>query len=120
VVDYEIEIYKGRDFDLTFQWLDPEDTPIDVTGYRARVEIKDEFNPSIIRVIFDSESVEKDGTIEITGTEGKFRLLMTAEKSVDMQWKKGRYDFYLEDPSGNHPHFIGPAKASLISTVTNV
>lgn len=43
---YNITLNQGSDFDQTFTWKDSAGDPIDLTGYTARMSIKENYNSS--------------------------------------------------------------------------
>lgn len=63
---YEIEMWEGRDYQETFQYLDPDtDQPVDVTGFLFRVEIRPAPDSNILLGVFDKFKYKE---LILTGT----------------------------------------------------
>lgn len=99
--NYTIKIDQGSDFSLVVEWKDPAGAPINMTGFSAKMDIRDRAgDPDLI----DSFSVGSGLTI--TGAAGRVTLSITASESSAWDFDRAVYD--LEVTSG------GGAKTRLI------
>lgn len=86
-----LEIEKGATFQKTIIWKDSTGTVIDLTGYTARMDVREDFysvNPAIALTT-------ENGGIVITALEGKIALNITAAATAALTIKKGVYDLEL-------------------------
>lgn len=94
---YDITIEQGATFTLNLRWLDSEGTPIDITGYTARMQVRRKYSDktSVLSLTSqDNEIILGDslGTIDVTASD---------EKTAAINIKAGVYDLELETPSGD-------------------
>lgn len=90
--DYDLLIEQGATFELSIVWKDNADTPIDISGYSARMQI---------RKTYDTEPVisltsELGGGITIGGVDGTIDITIPATITDDIEIRRGRYDLELE------------------------
>lgn len=103
---YDITLEQGATFDLPLRYRTPSGTPVDLTGYTARMQVR-EAPASSVFVEFNS-SLTSNGFILITGSaenredgaNGNLRVFMTAANSAALARFAGRYDLELRDASG--------------------
>lgn len=88
----ELFVYQGARLFLPVYWVDQFKNPINVTGYKAKFQLRG--SPTNIEVIIDL-STENDG-IQVFGPQGMFLLLqdasITAEYPVPFS---GEYDLFI-------------------------
>ena len=88
--DYDLLIEQGATFELSIVWKDNEGTPIDISGYSARMQI---------RKTYDSEPVINltDGSgITLGGITGSIDISIDADTTDGLIINRGRYDLELE------------------------
>jgi hypothetical protein len=103
---YDITLEQGATFDLPLRYRTPSGTPVNLTGYTARMQVR-EAPASSVFVEFNS-SLTSNGFIFITGSaenredgaNGNLRVFMTAANSAALPRFAGRYDLELRDASG--------------------
>ena len=114
---YPLEIEQGATFERPITWYDgdpdvpPYGTPIDVTDYLARAQI---------RTTKDADDVLVDLTDWLTvGTEdGVVTLSIPAEDTALMDWNGSAYwDLELESPGGQVTRLL-EGRATLSKEVT--
>lgn len=92
---YDITIEQGATFKRTLYWKDSADSPIDLTGYSARMRVKDKVGGTTILNLTTS-----NGGIQLaTPAAGRIDLLATAGQTEQIKQKKGVYDLELVSPS---------------------
>ena len=90
--DYDLLIEQGATFELSIVWKDNADTPIDISGYSARMQI---------RKTYDTEPVISltsalGGGITLGGVDGTIDITIPATITDDIEIRRGRYDLELE------------------------
>lgn len=88
---YNIKIEQGATYRQEFIWKDASDTPVDVTGYTARMHIRGKITDDDTLVELTTEN---DGIILGT-TDGKITLQITADATSLYDWTCGVYDLEL-------------------------
>lgn len=87
----DLEIDKGATYNKTFYWKDSAGAAIDMTGYTAKMHIKQ--NISSTTVI--AELTTENGGITITPLEGKIELYISDEDTALITQLSGVYDLNL-------------------------
>ncbi len=103
---YDITLEQGATFDLPLRYRAPSGTPVDLTGYSAKMQVR-EAPASAVFVEFNS-SLTSNGFIFLTGpaenredgANGNLRVFMTAANSAALPRFAGRYDLELADSTG--------------------
>lgn len=72
-------------------------TPVDLTGYHAKMEIKDKIGGTILMTISDQAP---DNRITINTSVHTININITAADTALITWKKGVYDLEMTGPSG--------------------
>jgi hypothetical protein len=70
-------------------------TPVDLTGYTARMSIKDKVGGTVLLSLTTENS-----KIELEATDCIIRLKLSATETAALTWKKGVYDLELQSPTG--------------------
>lgn len=70
-------------------------TPVDLTGYTARMKIKDKVGGTVLLTL-----TTENGKIELVAVDSIIRLKLSANETAALTWKKGVYDLELESPTG--------------------
>ncbi len=90
-------IEQGATFDVTLTWLDDADAPIDLTGYTARMQIRQ----TIGAVTTLAELTTENDKIVLGDEDGTIRLLLADEETEDYVWTNPAvYDLELVSPAG--------------------
>lgn len=88
---YDIEIEKGATFSLVLTWKDENGSPIDLTGYSAKMQVRS--SPTATDVI--TEFSTTNARIALGGSAGTITLSMTAADTAAITKTKGVYDLEL-------------------------
>ena len=86
-----LEIFKGMTFEHRFAYVDENDAPINITGYTARMQLREEWDspdPAII-------SLTDTGGIAISGTLGVCDVTITATQTAALTVDKAVYDLEI-------------------------
>jgi hypothetical protein len=70
-------------------------TPVDITGYLARMDIKDKVGGTILFTLSTT-----NGRIVVDNATKQITLLITDDESALFTWRRGVYTLELESPSG--------------------
>jgi hypothetical protein len=93
---YNFVIEQGATLDKTFVWKDSTGTIINLTGYTARMQIRQTVSSSTI--LLDLSTL--NGRIVITALSGQIRLLVSAADTGAITWQRGKYDLELVSSTG--------------------
>ena len=92
---YDITIEQGATFKRTLYWKDSASTPINLTGYSARMRVKDKIGGTTLLNLTTSNG----GITLATPTTGRIDLVATATQTEAIKQKKGVYDLELVSAS---------------------
>jgi hypothetical protein len=103
---YDIILEQGATFDLPLRYRAPSGTPVNLTGYTARMQVREtaaspvlvEFNSQLTAngfILMSGSSADRED-----GANGNLRVFMTAANSAALPRFSGRYDLELHDSSG--------------------
>ncbi len=100
---YDIVLEQGATFDLPLRYRAPSGVPVDLTGYSAKMQVREapttpvivEFNSSLTAngfILMSGSSADRED-----GANGNLRIFMTAANSAALARFSGRYDLELRD-----------------------
>lgn len=76
-----LQIRQGETWSFAFTWLDSAGSAIDLTGYMARMAVRDGYGGSLEAYLSDGSDAD-GGTIALGGALGTVTLSMTAVESA--------------------------------------
>lgn len=88
---YNFTIYQGATFGRVLTWKDENATPIDLTGYTARMHIRSSVDDDTIIASLTTEN----GGITLGGEDGTITLTMSAATTTAITADSGLYDLEL-------------------------
>ena len=92
-----IVIVQGATLDLLVTWkTGANETPVDLTGCTARMQIREKTNSPTVLVNLTTEN----GGIVLGGVLGTVRRVMSAEDTASLTFKSGVYDLEIEFSEG--------------------
>jgi hypothetical protein len=96
VFKVKLTILKGSTFSQLVTWSTGETaetaTPVDLTGCKARMQIRPDIESSTVLEEFTTE----DGGIELGGTAGTIRFaILNATETAAIDWDGGVYDLEI-------------------------
>lgn len=120
---YSFVIEQGSTTTFEIQYKDNTNTPIDLSGYGARMQLRSSVDSSTI-ILTLSSSLQPDGTgLNMSGsngttptTSGSIGLYISAATSSNLSFDKAVYD--LEIHSGNYVSRILEGEVRLSKEVT--
>jgi hypothetical protein len=92
---YNISIDQGATFSLVVTWKDSLDTPVNLTGYTARMQARQEYtspNPPLFSL------TSPIGGIVINAAQGQVAVTIEAQETTN--FAAGKYVYDLEIVSG--------------------
>lgn len=92
---YDIIIEKGATWNPVITWKNSDGTAIDLTGYSARLQVRESVTASSTVISLTSGS-----GITLGGTAGTISLLLSATDTAALTFEKGVYDLELVSGSG--------------------
>lgn len=107
---YDINIDQGANWSLSLTWKDSTGTPINLTGYSARMQIRKSYDASATKLSLTSTA----GNIVLGGVAGTIAISATKTQTADIVldyfslfWKNNKqaqkmvYDLELETSGGD-------------------
>lgn len=91
----DITFYQGKTLGFSFVW--GGDTPIDVTGFKARMQLRKKYNSKDFIV----EMTTENGRIVMGTNDGLIYITMTAEEMAALKPCAGVWDLELINPDDN-------------------
>jgi len=92
--DIYIQLYQGKTISFNVIW--GGDTPIDITGYDARMQFRTDYDSATIETEFNVSN----GRVTVGTVDGKFQFNMTAADSAALTISTGVYDLEVINDSG--------------------
>lgn len=92
---YNFTIEQGATFSRTLTWKDGSGNPIDLTGYTAKLELKDVKGNVIITL-----TTNTGGGITLGGSAGTIAVTMTATQTAAFNFSAAHYDLKLTASDG--------------------
>lgn len=81
---------KEETFDVELTWNQPNKTPVNITGYTAKLQVRKNYgNPVIL------ELTTENGGIALTALTGKIRLIVPASATKTLPVGKFLYDLLM-------------------------
>lgn len=89
--EYDITVEQGATFQLNITWKNPDTTPVNLTGYTARMQIREKHSSTTALVSLTSAA----GDIVLGGVLGTIVVTIPATVTDDLTIKRGVYDLEL-------------------------
>lgn len=98
---------QGATFDRTITYRDGEGAPIDLTGYSARMHVREYAGGDLVVAFYSSTSTGSsngyailNGSVEQMedGANGNIRLLISAANTASLRTGSLKYDLEIENP----------------------
>jgi len=87
---YDFKIVQGETFTKSMQWTDDDDVPYNLTGYTARMTIRESIGGTEIVSL-----TTENGGITITPLTGTIALLISETDTTAMDFTTGVYDLEI-------------------------
>lgn len=112
---YNFTIEQGSTLDFRIQYLDRSGDPIDLSGYHAKMQIRDEPRGSRLHATLSS-SLSQDGTglnltpvsasLTLPPSSGSIEVVISAASSSLFNFDKAYYDLEIMSGSGSSRRVI--------------
>ncbi|UEM08055.1 hypothetical protein JL101_035990 (plasmid) [Skermanella rosea] len=99
-IEFNLKIYQGSDFEKLFEkgtLSGTTFTPVDLTGYTARMQARERIDSGVTFLDLDSGS---KGGIAIDGPNGRVTITLSAVQTAALSTTGGYYDIELIDTLG--------------------
>lgn len=90
----DLRIEQGAYYTCPLELSDGDDTPLDLTGYTARMQVRKSVGSSEVLL----ELTTANGRLVIEGST--VRIVLSAEVTAAITWRQGVYDLELVPPDG--------------------
>ena len=114
---HNITFEQSATFQHTVNWRDPQGNPIDLTGFRARMQVRATPSATEILLDFDSENLGAGMTIEGLDETGTFTLTLSPAVTGALSFVGAVYDLTVTSPSG-YVYRLHEGKATVSAGVT--
>jgi hypothetical protein len=112
--NYSIQIEQGATFALNITWKDSSGTPVDITGFTARMQVRRSVSAATVEVELNTEN----GRIDLGGAAGTIGLSIPADVTAALSgWRNAVYDLELVSTTGVVKRLLSGA-VELIPEVT--
>lgn len=93
---YDFYIEQGATFNQPIVWKDSAGTPVNLTNYTARMQIRKTVNSSTTLLSLTTQN----GKITLGGSAGTITLLLIPSDTTSLETFCGVYDLELQSSSG--------------------
>lgn len=95
-IKVNLKINQGETYRHTLTWKTEDGTPVNLTGYFARMQIRSTVDSPVVLVSLTTEN----GGINITNAlTGEFKLFISATDTSAFTWVAGMYDLEMLAPN---------------------
>lgn len=99
---YTLYLLKGATFDYKFTWKDESGALINLTGYTARMHMREKIEYATPFMTFTTA----DSSIVLGGAAGTIQMKANAATTSAVTAKEGFYDLELTAPTGDIVRFL--------------
>lgn len=92
---YDIELEQGAGYALLITIEAPPDTPRDLTGYTARLQVRDNHDDKTLLLALDNVEGLKLGGDTGAPTNGELKVEIPGLTSANLTWSSAIYDLFL-------------------------
>jgi hypothetical protein len=100
--EHDITIEQGATFQLSLLWEDSAGDPVNVTGYSARMQVREKYTSTTTLLSLTSVA----GDIVLGGAAGTIVVTASATATAAIDEKRGVYDLEMVSPSGTVTRLI--------------
>ena len=114
---YNLIIEQYETFQHTVNWTDPSGNPIDLTGYRIRLQVRQTPQSTAKLLDFDSDSLASGMHITALDATGSFTITLDPVVTAALTFNSAEYDLTATS-SGGVVYRLHEGKASVSLGVT--
>ncbi|GIH95353.1 hypothetical protein ACFFMN_23615 [Planobispora siamensis] len=94
---WKIQVDQGETWRMVLRLKNPDGTPLDLTGYSARMQVRESVtSPTPLLSLTSAPG----GGITITASDGRVELHVADEITAAWAWRYGLYGLEIESPGG--------------------
>lgn len=97
---YNLIFEQAATFQHTVNWKEPDGDPVDLTGYRIRLQVRQDPGASVKLVDFDSDDLDPGMTITPLGVSGSFTITFAPSVTLGLNFTSCEYDLTATSPGG--------------------
>lgn len=97
---YNLIFEQSATFQHTVNWREPDGTPIDLTGYRVRLQVRQSPSATETLLDIDSDALGEGMTVEGLGEGGSFTVTLAPEVTGALSFSAADYDLTVTSPDG--------------------
>ena len=97
---YNLVFEQNATFQHTVNWKDPSGNPIDMTGYRIRLQVRQSPSATTTLLDFDSNAPATGMSITPLGVSGSFTITFTPAVTAALTFTTAEYDLTATSPGG--------------------
>jgi len=94
--NWNLTVYKGGTFSYTITWTDQSNTPINLTGYTAKMMVRQSLDSAAAILTLTTEN----GGITLGGSAGTIALSIDKTTTAALPALIGLYDLEIISPGG--------------------
>lgn len=97
---YNLIFEQSSTFQHTVTWKEPDGDPIDLTGYRIRLQVRQSPSADTTLLNFDSDNLAAGHSITALGVSGAFTIALTPAVTGALSFTSAEYDLTATSPGG--------------------
>lgn len=97
---YNLVFEQSATFQHTVTWTEPDGDPVDLTGYRIRLQVRQTPTATAKLVDFDSSAPASGMSITALGASGTFTITFTPAVTGAFAFTSAEYDLTATSPGG--------------------
>ena len=110
----------GRRFYKSMTWNDANGDPVDLTGKKAKLEVRYMEQGEDVLLTLSTEVITKDGTITLGGASGLIEMeVLASALPTTVTWSKAVYDLVIYTTTDDAQSLVG-GPATIERGVTSV
>lgn len=109
---HDIEIHQGATFVVGFSYIDPNGVPINLTGWVARMQVRDRIGGRVL-----ADLTTENGSIVIDPLAGRLNVTIARNVTRAMPVLRGIYDVLIAS-SGDFAIKLIEGEVNVVASVT--
>lgn len=97
---HNVVFEQGATFQRTINWKAPDGTPVDLTGYRIRMQVRQSPKATATLFDFDSANLADGHSIGALDETGVISLTVDASATLSLSFVAAEYDLTATSPDG--------------------
>lgn len=97
---YNLVFEQSATFQHTVNWKDPDGSPIDMTGYRVRMQVRQAPSATTTLLDFDSDALGDGMSIAGLDATGSFTITLDTTVTGALDFTGAEYDVTATSPGG--------------------